>query len=62
MQMALTDFSILRGAASFTHSRGFERAVMRDPNAGAAQLTLAVERRRGRNDRFLYTQADEHLA
>jgi hypothetical protein len=43
MQMGLTDLSILSGAASLTHARGFERAIMRDPNARAAQFTRAVE-------------------
>jgi hypothetical protein len=43
MQVGLTDLTILSGAASPTHARGSERTVMRDPNARAAQLTLAVE-------------------
>ncbi len=43
VRMGLTDLSILSGAASPTHARGFERTVMRDPNARAAQLTLAIE-------------------
>jgi hypothetical protein len=62
MQVGLTDLSFVSGATSPTHACGFEWAIMRDPNPRAAQLTLAVERRRGRDDRFVYTQADEHLA
>jgi len=43
IQLLRGELTDLSGAASPTHARGFERTVVRDPDARAAQLTLAVE-------------------
>ena len=36
-----------------THADGFDRTAVRNPNTLTALLTLAVERRRGRNRHFV---------
>ena len=43
VRVCLSDLIVMRCAASHTHTDGFDRTTVRDPNTRAALLTFAVE-------------------